>query len=149
MTATINKNADRLPAYISLFVIPVWNVLATNTKIEVISLDDVYQVQASIDSIHHEATHINDENGSYYQHQVTATLQGYSIDSASKLAKCLMSPVVLMMQRDDGGYIRLGDYDNALTFTAPFSSVKPGYDLLFVGELAYEFQPNPGLITAN
>lgn len=147
MTTTINKLSDLLPGYINLFVIPVSNIVATGNEIEVFSLDDVFQIQASVDSIHHEVTHINDENGSYFQHQVTATLQGYSTENASKLERCANTPVILRMQRDDGNFIRLGDKTNALVFTAPFSSTKPGYDLLFTGEFDYEFQPNPSGIS--
>ncbi|MGE4568028.1 MAG: hypothetical protein AB7C90_02460 [Bacteroidales bacterium] len=140
---TISKNSDLLPGYVKLIAIPVWNIssIAAN-RVNVISNNDVYFFQCSIDSIHHDAKQIEGDHGPYFEHSVTATIQGYNDQAEGYLNSIQASPVVLLMQQDDASWIRLGDTECALVLTRDFTTQKPGYDISFTGELTYKSMPN-------
>jgi hypothetical protein len=140
---TITKNSELLPGYVKLIVIPTSNIVSIESnQVNVISNNNVYLIQCSIDSINHEARHIENENGKFYEHTVSARLQGYNNNNDSALSEISVPNVVLLLLTDENTWIRLGDKENALSFTGDFNTDKPGYDIMFVGELPYKSMPN-------
>ncbi len=140
---TVTKQSDMLPGYVKLIVIPVRNISSiADNLVNVISYDDVFLIQSSIESLHHTAKQIDGEQGKYYEHSVSAVLHGYTHAIADQLEDLSIGPVVVLMQTDDASWIRLGETDNALSFTADFDTERPGYDILITGELPYKSMPN-------
>lgn len=140
---TISKFSDLLPGYVQLIVIPTQNIsaIAQNT-VNVISNDDVFLIQASNDSISHEAPMAENDHGKYFDHLVTATLQGYGKDQEDEIKSIYSGYVVLLMQTDDASWIRLGSTENPMNLIIDFSSAKPGFNLQFSGQLPYKSMPN-------
>jgi len=83
----------------------------------------------------------DEDNGTYYDHQVTAFVPGEH-ESNSEFDDLARHYVVLLLQTDNGSWIRLGDKSYPLKFLPKYSTQKPGYDLLFTGQLLYKSQPN-------
>lgn len=139
---TITKNSNQLPGHIKLIAIPVWNINSIiNGNVNVKSNDDVFLIECSHDTLNHDAKLEDTDNGKFYTHDVSAVLQGEN-DTNDYLDLLSRNTNVLLMQTDNGSWIRVGDLDNGLSLTFNYSSEKPGYNISFTGELLYKSKPN-------
>jgi len=139
---TISKNSDQLPGLVKIIVIPTGNIASiVGNVITVLSKDEVYLLQASYDSVQHNAVLTDDDNGKFFAQTVSAVLHGRDNVSDGYLQQIAMGYSVVLLQRDDTTWYRLGDKDNAMSLLMDYGTMRPGYELEFSGALSYESAP--------
>lgn len=135
----LSKNSDQIAGLIKIICIPAWNIAAiSGLQVSVISNDKVFMLQCAIDSLHHQAELIENENGKFFQHDISGFLPGDKAENDPYLNLLSIAPVILLTQTDDGSWVRIGDSEHALSFTYQYSTKSPGYDLSFKGDLIYK-----------
>lgn len=139
---TILKNSDQLPGLVKIIAIPTGNIASiVGNVITVLSDNEVYLLQASIDSVQHNAVLTDDDNGKFFAHTVSAVLHGRDEVSDQYLQQIAMGYSVVLLQKDDASWYRIGDKENAMSLLFNFDTSRPGYTLEFSGALSYKSAP--------
>ncbi len=140
---TISKNSDQLAGIVKLIAIPVGVITSIlSGSVNVSDNDSVYLINCSIDSIQHEDKITDDDNGKFHAHRVTGVIHGSDTVSSAYLNILAATYLVLLLQTDNGSWVRIGEKTNAMSLIWNYSSIRPGYEIEFTGNLTTEALQN-------
>ena len=106
----------------------------------------LFEIDVSHESTELETIPVLDEPGHLFQHTVEAFLRGHSDRVHVILDFMLRYKHVVVLQKSNGNFIRIGDMINGLSFEFTYISSKEpsgrnGYQLKFKGHSLHNFQP--------
>lgn len=134
----VTKTPDQLSGYVSIFALPLFNVVSINAaQVTIRNPEANFELQCATETLQYNCPSAEAKPGKHFSHKVTGFIRGRNPANDKLLELMLRYRYIIVLRNLDGTWTLIGNLTHALAMnfeftSSPDASASLGYTITFL-----------------